>query len=89
MQFVLISLVILPVLPNRAFGPYQVLNPFKIWLMASRPRTLPAAAAPVLVGTAYAYTLGTFKRVALSQERLAIMHCGFNTDALRSDSYGP
>src|SRR4051812_50171076 len=29
--------------------------------MASRPRTLPAAAAPVLVGTAYAYTLGTFK----------------------------
>jgi 1,4-dihydroxy-2-naphthoate octaprenyltransferase len=29
--------------------------------MASRPRTLPAAAAPVLVGTAYADTLGTFK----------------------------
>jgi 1,4-dihydroxy-2-naphthoate octaprenyltransferase len=37
------------------------LSPFKIWLMASRPRTLPAAAAPVLVGTAYASTLGTFK----------------------------
>lgn len=33
MQFVLITLVILPVLPNRAFGPYQVLNPYKIWLM--------------------------------------------------------
>jgi uncharacterized membrane protein (DUF4010 family) len=33
MQFVLISLVILPVLPNRTFGPYDVLNPFKIWLM--------------------------------------------------------
>ena len=32
-----------------------------IWLMAARPRTLPAAAAPVLVGTAYAATLGTFK----------------------------
>src|SRR5688572_21356538 len=29
-QFALISLVILPVLPNRAFGPFQVLNPFKI-----------------------------------------------------------
>ena len=28
--------------------------------MAARPRTLPAAAAPVLVGTAYADTLGTF-----------------------------
>src|ERR1700712_1290390 len=28
--------------------------------MAARPRTLPAAAAPVFVGTAYAATLGTF-----------------------------
>jgi uncharacterized membrane protein (DUF4010 family) len=33
MQFVLISLVILPVLPNRYYGPFLVLNPFKIWLM--------------------------------------------------------
>ncbi len=33
MQFALISLVILPVLPNRFYGPYLVLNPFKIWLM--------------------------------------------------------
>jgi uncharacterized membrane protein (DUF4010 family) len=33
MQFVLITLVILPILPNRAFGPYEVLNPHKIWLM--------------------------------------------------------
>jgi 1,4-dihydroxy-2-naphthoate polyprenyltransferase len=32
----------------------------RIWLMAARPRTLPAAAAPVLVGTALAATLGTF-----------------------------
>jgi 1,4-dihydroxy-2-naphthoate octaprenyltransferase len=29
--------------------------------MAARPRTLPAAAAPVLVGTAYAATLDTFR----------------------------
>ncbi len=33
MQFVLITLVILPVLPNQAYGPYQVLNPFQVWLM--------------------------------------------------------
>lgn len=33
MQFVLISLVILPVLPNRTYGPYDTLNPFQIWLM--------------------------------------------------------
>ena len=29
----LIALVILPLLPNRTFGPYGVLNPFNIWLM--------------------------------------------------------
>ena len=32
-RLALIGLVILPVLPNRSFGPYQVLNPFQIWLM--------------------------------------------------------
>ncbi len=29
----LIALVILPLIPNRTFGPYGVLNPFNIWLM--------------------------------------------------------
>jgi 1,4-dihydroxy-2-naphthoate polyprenyltransferase len=33
----------------------------RIWLMAARPRTLPAAVAPVLVGTALAATQGTFR----------------------------
>ena len=32
-QFALLSLIILPVLPNRAYGPYAVWNPFSIWLM--------------------------------------------------------
>jgi uncharacterized membrane protein (DUF4010 family) len=32
-QFVLITMVILPVLPNIDYGPYAVLNPFRIWLM--------------------------------------------------------
>lgn len=32
-QFVLIALVILPLLPDQAYGPYDVLNPFRIWLM--------------------------------------------------------
>ena len=31
------------------------MSPLRIWLMAARPRTLPAAIAPVLVGTAAAY----------------------------------
>jgi uncharacterized membrane protein (DUF4010 family) len=33
MQFALISMVILPVLPNKTYGPYSVLNPRQIWLM--------------------------------------------------------
>ncbi len=33
MQFVLITLVILPVLPNQRMGPFNVLNPFNLWLM--------------------------------------------------------
>src|SRR4051794_18492875 len=37
------------------------LSPLRLWLVASRPRTLPAAVAPVLVGTSLAGTEGTFK----------------------------
>ncbi len=32
-QFGLVAFVVLPVLPNRTFGPYDVLNPHNIWLM--------------------------------------------------------
>jgi 1,4-dihydroxy-2-naphthoate octaprenyltransferase len=35
-------------------------NPLKIWLLAARPRTLPAGVAPVLVGTALAIMEDTF-----------------------------
>jgi uncharacterized membrane protein (DUF4010 family) len=33
LQFGTLSWIILPLLPNRAFGPYQALNPHHIWLM--------------------------------------------------------
>jgi uncharacterized membrane protein (DUF4010 family) len=33
MQFVLIAFIVLPVLPNQAFGPFQVINPYDIWRM--------------------------------------------------------
>ena len=33
MQFVLITCIILPVLPNKAFDPFGVLNPFVTWLI--------------------------------------------------------
>jgi 1,4-dihydroxy-2-naphthoate octaprenyltransferase len=39
----------------------EAISPVKIWIMASRVRTLPAAVAPVLVGTALPATNGTFR----------------------------
>jgi uncharacterized membrane protein (DUF4010 family) len=33
MRLVLVALVILPALPDRSFGPYDVLNPYRIWLV--------------------------------------------------------
>jgi uncharacterized membrane protein (DUF4010 family) len=32
-KFIIITLLILPILPNQEFGPFQVLNPYVIWLM--------------------------------------------------------
>src|SRR3954464_12216709 len=40
--------------------------PLRIWLMAARPRTLPAAIAPVLVGTALAGSEGEFHPLAFA-----------------------
>lgn len=33
LQFCVLSLVILPILPNRNFGPYDTLNPYQVWWM--------------------------------------------------------
>ena len=33
MQFVVVWLVVLPILPNRTFGPFDVVNPHNVWLM--------------------------------------------------------
>jgi uncharacterized membrane protein (DUF4010 family) len=33
MQFAVITLIILPVAPNQSYGPFGVLNPYRIWLM--------------------------------------------------------
>jgi uncharacterized membrane protein (DUF4010 family) len=32
-RFVLLAVVVLPVLPDRTYGPYDVFNPFQIWLI--------------------------------------------------------
>ncbi|GAA5182961.1 MgtC/SapB family protein [Niveibacterium umoris] len=33
LQFAALSLVVLPILPDKGFGPYDALNPHQIWLM--------------------------------------------------------
>lgn len=33
LQFLVITFIVLPILPDRSFGPYGVLNPREIWLM--------------------------------------------------------
>jgi uncharacterized membrane protein (DUF4010 family) len=33
LQFAVLSLVILPLLPDRDYGPYGALNPYQIWWM--------------------------------------------------------
>lgn len=33
LQFAALTFVVLPVLPDRGYGPYEVLNPYRIWLM--------------------------------------------------------
>ncbi len=33
LQFAVLSFVILPILPNKDYGPYNALNPYQIWVM--------------------------------------------------------
>jgi uncharacterized membrane protein (DUF4010 family) len=33
LQFAVLSLIILPILPNQDYGPYETLNPYQTWLM--------------------------------------------------------
>jgi uncharacterized membrane protein (DUF4010 family) len=33
LQFLIVTFIVLPILPNRGYGPYAVLNPHHVWLM--------------------------------------------------------
>ncbi|HEX6827492.1 MAG TPA: MgtC/SapB family protein, partial [Burkholderiales bacterium] len=33
LQFAVLSFIVLPILPNRDYGPYQAINPHQVWLM--------------------------------------------------------
>src|SRR3954468_5725860 len=49
---------------STALGSSANLAPFSAWLLAIRPKTLPAAISPVLVGCAVAWSEGGFDLVA-------------------------
>ena len=52
----------------------------RIWLMAARPRTLPAAVAPVLVGTALAWTEGSIDWIAFAAALLGALFIQVGTN---------
>jgi len=52
----------------------------RIWIMAARPRTLPAALAPVLVGTSLAIHQGTFRPLAFVAALLGAMFIQIGTN---------
>jgi len=55
-------------------------SPARIWLMAARPKTLPAAIAPVLVGTALAATQGTFRPLSFLAASLGALFIQIGTN---------
>jgi len=52
----------------------------RIWLMAARPRTLPAAVAPVLVGTSLAISQGVFHALAFAAALLGAIFIQVGTN---------
>lgn len=69
LQFAVLSLVILPILPDQEFGPYDTLNPRQIWLMVVLIAgvSLAGYAALRLVGARYgAAFVGIFGGLASS-----------------------
>jgi uncharacterized membrane protein (DUF4010 family) len=72
-KFLLLTAVILPILPNQAFGPFQI-NPFKTWLVVAAVSTVSygsyvlqkltksqgGAVLAAILGGAYSSTVTTF-----------------------------
>ena len=55
-------------------------GPLRLWLTAARPRTLPAAVAPVLVGTALAIAEGAFRPLAFGAALLGSVFIQIGTN---------
>jgi uncharacterized membrane protein (DUF4010 family) len=59
LQFAVLSFIILPILPDRDYGPYQALNPHQVWLMVVLISGLSLAGyvALMVIGRRYGATL--------------------------------
>ncbi len=67
--------------PPRSLGkPVGRASALRIWVMAARVRTLPAAIAPVLVGTSLALGAGTFEALAFLAALLGAMFIQVGTN---------
>lgn len=60
LEFGLVSAVILPILPNQGYGPYAVLNPFRVWLFVV------LVSGISLLGYVLMKVLGTERGIGLS-----------------------
>lgn len=89
LQFAVLSFVILPILPDRNFGPYDVINPYQIWWMVVLISGLSLAgyAALRLVGATHgAPLLGLFGGLASSTATTMIFarHAGRRSEMVRT-----
>lgn len=89
LQFGVLSMVILPILPNQDYGPYKALNPHQIWLMVVLISgvSLAGYAALRLVGARHgAALIGIFGGLASSTATTMIFarHARAETNLLRT-----
>lgn len=61
-------------------GDGSALSPVRIWLLAARPKTLPAAVAPVVVGIALAVEAGAFHAAAAACALLGALFIQIGTN---------
>ncbi len=69
LQFSVLTFIVLPILPNQDYGPYQAINPYQAWLMVVLISGISLAgyAALLVAGTRYgALFLGVFGGLASS-----------------------
>lgn len=90
LQLLLISVVLLPILPNRGYGPWEVLNPYEIWwivvlicglsFVAYFAQKIAGAQRGVLLTSLFGgmvsstATTLSFSRQARAEPRLAILY---------------